>query len=164
MTSNFTTETVFSVFRSSLRSPLTYLRFFTHSLGHSGWEHFMGNASFLLLLGPILEEKYGSRKLVEVILLTSLVSGLLPFVFFPHIMLCGASGVVFAFILLTSFTTFREGEIPLSVVLVALIFIGKQVYDGMTIHDNISNSAHILGGIVGAAFGYVLNKKAGKHL
>ncbi|MBR0308979.1 MAG: rhomboid family intramembrane serine protease [Mogibacterium sp.] len=49
--------------------------------------------------------------------------------------------------------------IPLTVILVAVIFIGQQVYEGLFIQDNISNMGHILGGIVGAAVGYTLNKK-----
>ena len=42
-----------------------------------------------------------------------------------------ASGLVFAFILLNSFTSFKEGEIPLTCILVAFIFIGQQIYDGI---------------------------------
>jgi GlpG protein len=66
--------------------------------------------------------------------------------------------VVFAFIILASFTGFRHGEIPLSFILVAIIFIGQQIYDGVMLVDNISNSAHIVGGTVGAIAGYNLNK------
>ena len=76
--------------------------------------------------------------------------------------LCGASGVVFAFIVLASFTGFREGEIPLSFILVTIIFIGQQVYEGIVLTDNISNMAHIVGGLVGAVIGYFLNKKGRK--
>jgi GlpG protein len=68
--------------------------------------------------------------------------------------------VVFAFILLTSFTGFRAGEIPITFLLVALIFIGQQIYEGVTIQDNISNTAHIVGGIVGAVLGYQLNRRS----
>ena len=60
---------------------------------------------------------------------------------------------------MTSFTSFKEGEIPLTVILVAVIFIGQQIYEGIFVADNISNMAHIVGGIVGAVAGYTLNKK-----
>jgi GlpG protein len=144
-------------YRSSLTNPLTYVRFFTHVLGHNGWAHFIGNMSYILLLGPMLEEKYGGAKILEVIGITALVTGIVNFIFFPSVALCGASGVVFAFILLVSFTNVREGEIPVSVILVALIFIGQQVYEGLFVQDNVSNLSHILGGIVGAVVGYRLN-------
>ena len=63
--------------------------------------------SYLLLLGPMLEEKYGSKKIIEVIVITALITGVINYVFFWNVALCGASGVVFAFILLTSFTSFK---------------------------------------------------------
>ena len=153
------TTLLFMTYHSSLFSPLTYLRFFTHVLGHSGWEHLIANASYLLLLGPMLEEKYGSKTIVEIILMTALVTGIVNYIFFPSVALCGASGVVFSFILLSSFTGFREGEIPLTFILVAVIYIGQQIFQGITVNDNISNMAHIVGGIVGAVIGYGLNKR-----
>jgi GlpG protein len=61
--------------------------------------------------------------------------------------------------MLASFTGFKEGEIPLTFILVAAIYIGQQVYEGVALRDNISNMAHIVGGIVGAIVGYVLNRK-----
>lgn len=150
---------LFMTYHSSPANPLTYLRFFTHVLGHAGWSHYIGNMMYILLLGPMLEEKYGSVKILEVILTTALITGLLNYFLFPGVALCGASGVVFAFILLTSFTGFNEGEIPLTVILVAFIFIGQQVYEGVFLQDNVSNLSHIAGGLVGAVIGYNLNKK-----
>ena len=159
LTVGLSNQLLFVTYHSSLASPMTYVRFFTHVFGHSGWSHFIGNMMYLLLLGPMLEEKYGSRAIIEVILITGLVTGLVNWFLFPGIALCGASGIVFAFIMMTSFTSFKEGEIPLTVILVAIIFIGQQVYEGLFVADNISNMAHIVGGIVGAVAGYVLNKK-----
>ena len=153
------TQTLFMTYHSSLTSPMTYLRFITHIFGHSGRSHFIGNASYLLLLGPMLEEKYGSKVLLEVMCITAVVTGLVNYIFFWNVGLCGASGVVFAFIILASFTGFKEGEIPLTFILVAVIFIGQQVYEGIAVQDNISNMAHIVGGIVGAVIGYTINKK-----
>lgn len=155
------TQLLFMTYHSSLKNPLTYLRFFTHIFGHSGWSHFIGNAAYLLLLGPMLEEKYGSWMLIEIIAITAFVTGIVNYIFFWNVGLCGASGVVFAFIVLASFTGFKEGEIPLTFILVAIIFIGQQVYEGIAVSDNISNVAHIVGGLVGAAIGYFLNKKSG---
>ena len=153
------TSLLFMTYHSSLLSPLTYLRFFTHVLGHGGWEHFLGNASYLLILGPMLEEKHGSKTIVEIIIITALITGIVNYIFFPHVALCGASGVVFSFIVLASFTGFNEGEIPLTFILVAVIFVGQQIYEGITISDNISNMAHIVGGLVGAIIGYLLNQR-----
>ncbi|MBQ7657368.1 MAG: rhomboid family intramembrane serine protease [Butyrivibrio sp.] len=152
-------ELLFMTYHSSLANPLTYVRFFTHVLGHSGWAHYIGNASYILLLGPMLEEKYGSGRILQVILITAAVTGIVNYILFWDVALCGASGVVFAFILLTSFTSFKNGEIPLTFILVAIVFIGQQVYEGLFLQDDISNLSHIIGGVIGAVVGYRLNKK-----
>ena len=149
----------FVTYHSSLTNPMTYVRLFTHVLGHSGWEHLVANMAYILLLGPLLEEKYGSKRLLAVILLTAAATGIINYIFFWNVALCGASGVCFAFILLSSFTSFREREIPLTFVLVAVIFLGQQIYEGIVLVDNVSNMAHIIGGIVGAIVGYNLNKR-----
>jgi GlpG protein len=114
---------------------------------------------YILLLGPMLEEKYGSVNIIELIAVTAVITGLLNYFLFPGVALCGASGVVFAFILMTSFTNFNEGEIPLTVILVAIVFLGQQLYEGVFLQDNVSNLSHIAGGLVGAFVGYHLNRR-----
>ena len=69
--------------------------------------------------------------------------------------------MAFAFVLLTSFTAFREGEIPLTFILVALIYLGQQIWDAVTVRDNVSNLTHIIGGLIGGGAGYLLNMKTG---
>lgn len=159
ITGGFTNRLLFSVYRSTLMSPLTYIRFIGHVFGHAGWEHFIGNITLILVVGPLLEEKYGSKNMVLVIVSTALVTGLFHFIVFPGVQLMGASGVVFAFILLSSFTSIEEGKIPLTFLLVAVIYIGGQIYEGIFVRDNVSSITHILGGGVGAALGYVMNRE-----
>ena len=151
---------LFMTYHFSILSPMTWIRMFTYIFGHADWSHLIGNMSYLLLLGPMLEEKYSSRVLLEVVLVTAFVTGLANYILFPATALCGASGVVFAFILLSSFTNFREGEIPVTFILVAVLFIGQQVWDGITLQDNISHMTHIIGGMIGGMIGYGLNCKS----
>lgn len=158
VTNGISTDLVFSVYHSSLASPLTYIRFIGHIFGHAGWEHFIGNITLILVIGPMLEEKYGSSNILFVILTTAIVTGAVNFFFFPNIQLLGASGVVFAFILLSSFASVKEGSIPMTFILVAIIYIGGQIYDGIFIQDNVSNLTHILGGGVGSILGYIMAK------
>ena len=160
LTEGKSNQVVFMTYHSSLFSPLTYVRFLSHVFGHEGWQHFIGNMAYILLLGPMLEEKHGALKMIEVIVVTALVTGVVNYVFFWNTALCGASGVVFAFILMSSFTSFREGEIPITFILVAVIYLGQQIYEGIVLQDNISNMAHILGGVVGGILGFSLNKKS----
>ena len=151
------TDRIFATYGSSWTDPMTYVRLFTHVLGHAGFAHLLGNMAYILLLGPMLEEKYGWKNLLVVILVTAFVTGLFHNLLFPRTYLLGASGVVFAFILLTSFTEVREGEIPLTFILVAVIYLGQQIWDGITVKDHISNLSHIIGGLVGGGAGWVLN-------
>ena len=158
ITGGYTTDWLFCVYRYSLLSPFTYIRLFGHVLGHSGWSHFIGNIMLLLVLGPPLEKRYGSKTMLILILLTAFVTGVAFSIVFPHKSLLGASGVVFALILLSSFSGSEEGEIPLTFILVAIFYIGQEIISGITTPDNISNMTHILGGAVGASMGYVLNR------
>ena len=151
------TDRIFATYASSWADPMTYVRLFTHVLGHTGFAHLLGNMAYILLLGPMLEEKYGWKNLLLVILVTALVTGLFHNLLFPRTYLLGASGVVFAFILLTSFTEVKEGEIPLTFILVAVIYLGQQIWDGITVKDNVSNLSHIIGGLVGGGAGWVMN-------
>ncbi len=153
----------FSTHSAPLSDPLMYLRLFTHVLGHAGPAHLIANMTYILLLGPALEEKYGASKLLLVILATALVTGIIHNLFFPSVILLGASGVVFAMILLTSFAGFREGEIPLTFILVALLYLGQQIWDGISSRDNISQLSHIIGGLVGSGAGWFLNRKPSKR-
>ena len=114
---------------------------------------------YILLLGPMLEEKYGSKTVVTMFVGTALVTGIIHCILWGDYALCGASGIVFACILLSSFTAFREGDIPASFILVAILYIGNELIQGVMVVDNISNLSHILGGVVGGTTGYFLNRK-----
>jgi membrane associated rhomboid family serine protease len=158
ITGGISTLKLFSVYRSSFLNPLTYVRLIGHIFGHAGWSHFINNIMMILILGPMLEEKYGSKDILLVILITAVVTGAFHMIFSPFTRLLGASGVVFAFILLSSLTSFDDGGIPVTFILVAVIYIGEQIYQLIVITSNVSNITHIIGGAVGATFGFVSNK------
>ena len=154
---------LFSVYRSSLRDPLTYIRCITHVFGHSGWEHLVNNIMYILILGPMLEEKYGTQNIIFVMLATALVIGIINPILFPNVRLLGASGIVFAFIVLSSITVRENGQIPVTFILVVLLYLGQQIYEGLSATDNVSQIAHIIGGIVGAILGFVMNSLSMKN-
>lgn len=136
--------------------PLSYIRLVSHAIGHANWQHLMGNFTLILLLGPILEEKYGSLSLLQMMFFTALVTGLLQIVFF-HEGLMGASGIVFMMIVLSSLTNFRSGHIPLTFILVIVLFLGSEIISSFRA-DNVSQFAHIIGGACGAIFGFSRKK------
>jgi len=132
----------------------SYLGLFTHPLGHGGWDHYIGNFMLILLLGPILEERHGSLGLLFMMLITALVTGLVNVAVSSHPLL-GASGIVFMMILLASTANIKQGEIPLTFIAVALIYMGGELYRAATANDNVSHMAHLIGGLAGAAFGFL---------
>ena len=71
---------LFMTYHSALLSPMTWIRAFTHIFGHADWEHLIGNMSYLLLLGPMLEEKYSSQTLTAVIAVTALGTSLINYI------------------------------------------------------------------------------------
>jgi len=148
----------------SIRSVRNWITLFTHVLGHANWPHLVSNFSFILLIGPILEEVYGSASLFLMIVITALVTGVLNVIFFSSGLL-GASGVVFMMILLASFTNFSRGEIPLTFILVLLLYLGRELFNsfGGDADANISQFAHIVGGFIGSLFGFFRSKGPAAH-
>lgn len=152
-------QLLFSVYSFSPDQPMGYVRLVTHVLGHSSWEHYAGNMTLLLVIGPALEQRYGSRTLLLCIVFTALVTGLAQCLLFPGVALCGASGVVFMMILLSSMGSTRGGGIPLTMVIVAIFYLGSEIASAVTVRDNISQLSHILGGICGAGIGFYLEAR-----
>jgi membrane associated rhomboid family serine protease len=142
----------FALGHVSFSNPVSLITLFTHVIGHASLEHLIGNLTFILLLGPIIEEKFGDKRTLLMMVLTALATGLLNILFF-HTGLMGASGIVFMFILLVSFTNTKSGEIPVTFILIAILFIGKEILQSLQ-SDQISQFAHVMGGIAGSVFGF----------
>lgn len=135
-----------------LLKPLNYLRLFTHIAGHADWAHLISNLAYILLLGPMLEETYGSTTMFLMIVVTGFVTGVLNACFFPAPLL-GASGVVFMMILLASFTNHGKDDVPLTFILIVLLYLGREIMSAFK-GDDISQFAHLAGGLCGSLFGF----------
>jgi len=154
-----TYQRFFMVYRAPLTDPLTYWRLFSHALGHANYAHYIGNFMIILLIGPLLEERYGGKWLVIMMVVTAFVTGVLHIVVSDGAKL-GASGIVFMLILLSSFTNLQKGRVPLTLLLVLGIYIGREVVYavGADADNNIAYLSHIVGGVCGAGFGFFANK------
>ncbi|HON89714.1 MAG TPA: rhomboid family intramembrane serine protease [Spirochaetia bacterium] len=139
-------------------SILDYLRLFLHIFGHADLNHFLSNFAFILLLGPILEASYGKGLLMLMGMTTALVTGILNVLLF-NTGLMGASGIVFMMILLISFTNISKGEIPLTFILIVVIYLGREIVNAFQT-NSVSEFAHIIGGICGSIFGYLRPAKS----
>ena len=134
---------------------LSWLKLVTYVVGHASWAHLIGNFAFILLIGPVLEEKYGSLPLLLMMLVTALATAVLN-ILLVHTGLLGASGIVFMLILLSSFTNIRQGEIPITFLLVIALYLVREFVNSLA-PDTVSQLAHIAGGIIGGLFGFLFS-------
>ena len=137
----------------SFSDPYFYIRLISYIFAHVNWEHLMGNLMIILLVGPLLEEKYGSGKLLEMVLITAVSTALLNTVLFSN-SLIGGSGIAFMLILLGSFSNITSKEIPLTFLIIAVLFIGNELISTLKI-DRISQFSHLAGGFVGSGYGFL---------
>ena len=145
---------LFTNYRSSLLNPLTYIRMITHSIGHLNWNHLINNFLIILLIGPMIEEKYGSINLLIMFCITAFIIALYN-VIFKNYKICGASGNVFMLIMLSSFSNISEGKIPLTLILITLFYITKEIKDSIFEgNKKVSHESHIIGAICGLIFGF----------
>ena len=141
----------------SFIDPYFYVRLVSYIAGHGDWTHLIGNLMIILLVGPLLEEKYGSGKLLEMFLITAVATGLLNAFLFSN-SLIGGSGIAFMLILLGSFSNIRSKEIPLTFIVITILFIGSEVISTLKV-DQISQFSHLAGGFIGAGYGFIRNKR-----
>jgi membrane associated rhomboid family serine protease len=141
----------------SFVNPASFFRLISYVTVHGSWGHLIGNLVIILLIGPLLEEKYRSDKLLIMILITAIATGLLNAMLFSN-SLIGGSGIAFMLILLGSFSNIRSKEIPLTFIIIAVLFIGKEIASILKV-DQISQFSHLLGGFIGASYGFIKKGK-----
>ena len=152
ITGGKSTKYLFSTERSSPFSIRTYIRLFTHVLGHSNWSHFSSNYLMILLLGPMIEEKYGWLNFLIMILITSFITGVINFIIGKN-NLKGASNIVFMLIVLSAFVNVTSSKIPLTLVLVIIFYIIGEVLN-IGKNDSVAHYGHVIGAICGLLFGF----------
>lgn len=150
----FLTKHLFSTQRGSLLNPLTYIRAFTHVLGHADLGHFIRNYMKILLLGPLIEEKYGSMLYLVMILITAFITAIVNSVFKKDSRLLGASGITFMLITLSAFASISGTKIPLTLILVFIFYLADEIIN-IAHEDGIAHYGHVVGGICGIVFGII---------
>ena len=146
--------TFFTTYKNdTLLNPLTYFKLVTHSLGHTDWDHLYSNFIKILLIGPLIEEKYGSINLLIAMVLTSLIIGIVNRLLGKNGIL-GASGIAYMLIILSSFVNIENGKIPVTLALIILFFVVDEIIKLFRRKkDGISHLGHITGAICGVIFG-----------
>jgi rhomboid protease GluP len=146
----------------ALMNPRWYLGLLGHVFAHANIGHLIGNASLLLLLAPGLEKRMGSGRFAGLMAMLTLLTGLSAsgILFFTRDSLIGASGLVFALIFLHSMAGSRHREIPVTTLLLAVLWGSKEIL-GLFDGSHVSNSAHLNGAFWGLVFGLFVMPKSG---
>jgi len=135
--------------------PAQYFSLLLYVFGHESWTHLSNNFLFLLLLGPILEEKYSPKPLLFMMFTTTLVTAIFN-ILMKQPPLVGASSLVFMMIMLVSFARTKAGDIPVSFILIFVLFLLAELTRGVqNSNPAVSNLAHVVGGICGTIFGFL---------
>lgn len=145
----------FLVFRrGSIFNPMNYIRLVASGFCHKDFEHFRNNFVIILLIGPLLEEKYGSLNILYMLLITNFVSSLFHLIFYDSGAI-GASDNAYMLIVLCSIVNISDGKIPITLILIILFYVlGEFVNFVFHKRDNVSHDSHVVGAVLGFVFGY----------
>ena len=115
----------------------------------------MNNFLYILLIGPLVEEKYGSINLLIMILITAGVTGIINGLIGKY-RLMGASGKVFMLIIMSSLVNIQSGKIPITLILVFIFYIANEIIAGIFKKDNVSHMGHLIGAVCGCIYGFYI--------
>lgn len=142
----------------SFKAPLSYVQMLFHVVASVEQTTLLSNVIIILLLGPFLEEKYGSVIIGLMMVLSALLSGVLNASF----CLAGTSGadsIVFMFVLLNSYLSVSKKKIPLSAVIVLILFISGEFF-AKNPNGFIGILVNIAGGLCGSLLAFLTSPKA----
>ncbi|MCR5217262.1 rhomboid family intramembrane serine protease [Treponema sp.] len=152
----------------NFKKAFDYVKIFTHIFGNSGWETLFVNFAFILVSGPVYEEKYGSVYILIMCLASGIISGVLNACMSPFAS-TGAASIVFTMIFLSMITAFSKKTFSLSSLLILLLYIGYEFYCVINISaaDGVKMNALLLvpvladliAGICGSLFGFMASPK-----
>lgn len=131
----------------------SYVGLFLYPLSHGSITHLVSNFGIILLIAPLLEKQYKWQKLLSMSVITTLVIGIVHIILSDQ-GLIGASGLVFLYIVLASLSNASNKEIPLTFVLVVCMFLGQEIINSFQ-EDQVSQMAHIGGGVMAIVFRYI---------
>ena len=160
LTDGWTTQNLFCFYKSALTDYLTYPRAVLHILGNTSLTECTANIIILLVVGPAAEERFGSAKVLFAVLATAIAAALIMWFLFPTSAIMGASGVLFMMMVLASFASMRGGAIPITLILVIILYLGSEVLQAVTGDAGLQELTHIAGGVVGMVLGFAFSRRS----
>ncbi len=136
--------------RASFQS---YITIFTHIFGHTTWVMLALNCSYILLLGPQIEEAYGKALLLLMIAITAFVNGIASTLFVSSHM-AGAQGIVILFIIVTILSYAKTKEIPMTIVIMSAVYTVTVVLDS-SVSGVPEKIIPFIGALCASIFGFI---------
>ena len=59
---------------------------------------------------------------------------------------------------MSSLSGMKDGCIPITLILVLVLYVGGEIIDGVVLSDNVSQLTHVIGGVCGAFLGLSLRR------
>lgn len=140
-----------------VKQPLSYLRLLLYIFGadQAGAPVLFTNLILIMLLGPAMEERYGSVIIGIMIFVSALFSGVLNACFLET-SLVGAVPLVSMMIFLNAFMSFSKKKFPLSFAAVMVFFVLLQIFSGA---GAVRIIICIAGGLCGSLFAFLTSPK-----
>lgn len=135
----------------------SYLRLFLYAFGSQNFVGLLSNLLFLLMLGPVMEERYGSLVIGIMMAVSVLFSGVLN-TCFCETSLQGCMPIIFMMIFLNSFMSFSKKKIPVSFLVIFVFYIAREVF-GKTFSEIVGLIICITGGLCGSLFAFLTSPK-----
>lgn len=142
----------------SFKDPLSYFRLIFHILGFTDKSVLISDLIFILLLGPQMEERYGSVVIGVMIFVSALFSGVLNACFCVN-PICGASAPVFMLILLYALMFLTKKKISATSLAIIILFVFREVIQGNP-NGIVGVVINIAGGLCGSLFALLTSPKA----
>lgn len=144
-------------------SPISYVRLFFYIFGSggaagaaaAGASVLFTNLILIMLLGPAMEERYGSVIIGIMIFVSALFAGVLN-ACFCQACLVGAVPLVSMMIFLNAFMSFSKKKFPLSFAAVMVLFVLLQIFSGS---GAVQIIICIAGGLCGSLFAFLTSPK-----
>ena len=154
----------------NFKNPFDYVRILTHVFGNTSWTELFINLAYILLLGPTLEERYGSPITALTMVMAALVTGVLNVCFFSAT-LTGSETIVLLMVLLASVASIDKGELPLTFFFVFILYCAYEMYSTVKstptyqkgflsfLSINVPLFIDLAGGVCGSLFGFLVAPK-----
>ena len=134
---------------------LSYLRLLLYIFGTFEINTLLSNLIMIVILGPAMEERYGSVIIGLMIFVSALFSGVLNACFSAE-SLVGALPVICMMVFLNAFMAFSKKTVPLTFIFVIILIAFMQIFSG---NNAIQTVICIAGGLCGSLFAFLTSPK-----